>query len=240
MPTGSPSVSKIRQILSRIIGRGDDAPVDPAGPYVPDEYWENRAGALIEAYDSPESWEERGWLRDGVEQAEVPPLLERVSARSALVVGAGSGRQYEFLRPLGLEIRGFDISPTLVEACQLRYPEIETVVDTLIGADERHAPMDAVLSTTVLQHIAPDEIHAAVAAVKSLARQIVVIRETTRLRDASSYQWAHDYRSLFADWRAVDSSITDENDLVTVELMAWMPPQAPDRSPGGIHSTSSS
>lgn len=239
MSTRRVTVSTLRDALTSIVCRRQDAPAQPQGPYVPEEYWENRADALIDAYDSPESWAQRGWIRDGVEQAQVPPLLERVGARSALVVGAGTGRQYEFLRPLGVQIRGFDISPTLVDACRRRYPEIETVVDTLIGAEERYTPVDAVLSTTVLQHIRPEEIDAAVAAVKSLAQRIVVIRETTRLKTASSYQWAHDYRSLFADWRTISSAVTDENEVVRVELIAWAPP-ATYKSPGGTHSTTSS
>ena len=227
----------IKEIFRRITGRGEH-PVAPAGPYVPAEYWENRADALIEAYDAPESWEQRGWLKDGVEEEEVPPLLAREDARSVLVVGAGSGRQYNFLRPLGLEISGFDISPTLVATCQSRYPDIETVVDDLVGAAERHAPVDAVLSTTVLQHIPPHEIRSAVAATKSLARRLVVIRETTYLRESSQYQFAHDYDELFADWRSIHRTVTDENDLVRVELIAWTPPGEPDRPRGDSRSTS--
>ena len=228
----------IREILGRILGHSD-RPVAPAGPYVPAEYWENRADALIEGYDAPESWEQRGWLKDGVEEVEVPPLLARTSARSVLVVGAGSGRQYRFLQSLHLEISGFDISPTLVAACQSRYPEIETVVDDLIGAAERHAPADAVLSTTVIQHIPPHEIRSAVAATKSLARRLVVMRETTYLRDSSQYQFAHDYDELFEDWRSIHRAVTDENDLVRVELIAWTPSPEPDRRRGDSHSTSS-
>jgi len=52
-----------------------------------------------------------------------------------------------------------------------------------------------------------------VAATKSLARRLVVIRETTYLRESSQYQFAHDYDELFADWRSIHRTVTDENDL---------------------------
>lgn len=229
----------IKQIFQRIIGV-DTHSAAPPGVYVPAEYWEDRADALIEGYDAPETWEQRGWLRDGVEEEAIPPLLAGVNARSVLVVGAGSGRQYHFLQPLGLEIRGFDISPTLVAACQRRYPDIETVTDTLIGADDRHPRMDAVLSTTVLQHVPPGEIQPAVAAVKLLAERIAVLRETTYLKEPSGYQWAHDYGALFEDWPIVHRSVTDENDSVRVELIAWTPPVERYRSRGDNHSTDQS
>jgi len=213
----------IRGLLRRIT-RQDGSATAPVGPYVPAEYWEQRADDLIEGYDSPQSWEERGWLRGSVEETVVPRLLERAHARSVLVVGAGSGRQYEFLEPLGLTIRGFDISPTLVATCRRRYPDIDTVVDSLIGAADRHPAMDAVLSTTVLQHVPPHEIHLAVGAIKELATRLVVLRETTYLKDVASYQWAHDYRELFGDWRTLYEEKTDETDRVRVELIAWSPP----------------
>jgi SAM-dependent methyltransferase len=228
-------LSVIKQLLQRIIGV-DDHSIVPAGPYVPAEYWENRADALIEGYDTPETWEQRGWLKDGVEEEAIPALLASANARSVLVVGAGSGRQYRFLRPLGLEIRGFDISPTLVATCKARYPDIETVVDTLVGAADRHPQMDAVLSTTVLQHVPPDEIQPAVAAVKLLAERLVVLRETTYLKEPSGYQWAHDYGALFEDWPIVHRSVTDENDSVRVELIAWIPPLERYRFRGDNHS----
>src|SRR5919201_4635856 len=128
------------------------APLDPAA------YWEMRAPDLVHGYDHPETWAERGWMASGVEEELVPRLLRDRNVASVIVVGAGTGRQYGFLSDLGISVRGFDISPSVVQAARERHPRIETLVDDLLGAEQRHAPADAVLATAVLQHVAPDRI----------------------------------------------------------------------------------
>src|SRR4051794_68906 len=85
------------------VGRGD-------GHYVPDSYWESRANDLISTYDSPETWQSRGWPSYEPEERHLPPLLEKFGIGSVLVVGAGSGREYALLRTSGIDLRGFDIS----------------------------------------------------------------------------------------------------------------------------------
>ena len=155
-------------------------------------------------------------------------------------MGVGSGRQYAFLRPLGVALRGFDISPTLAATARSRYPDIATTVDTVIGAETRYAPADAVLSTTVLQHVPPDEIEAATQAVKLLARRLVILRETTCLTRPSTYHWAHDYDRLFGDWRPALRTVTDTTTLAQVEFMAWERPPGRDTRRAGRHSTTSS
>lgn len=191
--------------------------------YRADEYWEARADDLIETYDRPDTWDSKGWMRAGVEERIVPRLLTDLGARSVLVIGAGSGRQYEFLSPLDAEVRGFDIAPTLVNACRERHPEIETVVDTVVGADERHQPADVVLCTAVLQHVPPAEIEAAAASVQRLAQRAVIIRELTSLSSRSDYAWAHDYPSLFAGWTEVHREATDRHERYEVDLAAFQP-----------------
>ena len=86
-----------------------------------------------------------------------------------------------------------------------------------------HEPADAVVTSTVLQHIPPEEIAAAADAIKTLTRRIVVIRETTYLKHAASYQFAHDYEKLFEPWRAIHRVVTDEHEHVRVELIAFIP-----------------
>jgi SAM-dependent methyltransferase len=191
-----------------------------SGTLGPAEYWEQRAPDLVHGYDHPETWAKRGWMAGGVEEKLVPQLLREHRIGSVLVVGAGTGRQYGFFSDLSIDVRGFDISPALVRAARARHPAVETLVDDLIGAEQRHAPADAVLSTAVLQHVAPEQIHDAVRTVESLARRLIVIREVTWLAVSSTYQWAHDYSSLFSDWDLARQVVTDDNERCRVELRA--------------------
>jgi SAM-dependent methyltransferase len=156
----------------------------------------------------------------GVEEEVVPQLLRQHGIGSVLVVGAGTGRQYGFLDGLGMDVRGFDLAPTLVAAARERHPAIDTVVDDLIGAETRHAPADAVLSTAVLQHVAPEQIHDAARAVIGLARRMIVLREVSWLAAVSPYQWAHDYEALFGEWTVAYRAVTDDNERARVELRA--------------------
>jgi SAM-dependent methyltransferase len=193
----------------------------------PLEFWERRAPDLVHGYDHPETWSKRGWMVGGVEEEVVPELLRQHGIGSVLVVGAGTGRQYGFLDGLGVEVRGFDLAPSLVAAARERHPTIDTVVDDLIGAEARHKPADAVLSTAVLQHVAPERVGDAGRAVAGLARRMIVLREVSWLAAASSYQWAHDYDALFGDWAVAYRAVTDDNERARVELRALVRPQSP-------------
>jgi len=184
-------------------------------------YWNTRAPELIETYDHPETWPERGWMAAGVEEEIVPPLLRELGIESVIVAGAGSGRQYAYLLPLGVHVEGFDLSPRLVRECRSRYPSVRTTRADVVGADRQLASADAVLSSAVLQHVPPQEIEAAVEALGRLARRVVVIRELTGLAERSDYQWVHDYVALFAGWHLWRRLTTDERPGVRVELLAF-------------------
>jgi SAM-dependent methyltransferase len=209
-----PSLTSLRRRLRRGLSVR-------AGSYDPASYWDSRAEELIEVYDHPEEWEARRWTRGGVEEAIVPDLLRRRDVRSVFVVGAGSGRQYSYLLPVVATVRGIDISGRLVAECQRRYPEVITEQDTVVGADARHPPADAVLASAVLQHVKPLEIGAAVESVKCLARELVLLRELTVVDQVSPYQWAHAYREMFADWTLMFEAVTDERPNIRVELLAF-------------------
>jgi trans-aconitate methyltransferase len=155
-------------------------------------------------------------MATGIEEELVPRVLHEHGVRSVLVPGAGSGRQYGYLG--GFSVRGFDLSPTLAAAARERYPNVETAVSDLVDAELVHPPADAVVTTALLQHIPPDRIEAAVASLCALAEKLVVIRETTWLARRSSYQFAHDYDSLFRGWKLLESVVTDENAICRVEL----------------------
>ena len=203
--------------LLRVLSKRGSQPLDAPA------YWEMRAPDLIYGYDHPESWDERSWLSAGVEEKLVPQLLREHAVVSVLVVGAGTGRQYKFLADFGVDVRGFDLSPTLVAAARERHPEIETVVDDLLGAEQRHTVADAVLATAVLQHIDPARIHEAARSVAALARKLIIVREATWLAERSAYQWAHDYQALFSEWELVQCVVTDEAGRYRVELQAFVP-----------------
>jgi hypothetical protein len=209
---------RVRNALGAIYDRLHGA---PTADYAPASYWEGRATDLIEGYDHPESWERRGWMRGEVEEGTVPALLHRGHVETVLVPGAGTGRQYRFLIDAGFRPSGFDISETLVRVCRERFPTVQTNVGSVVNADEHEELADAVVTSAVLQHVRPSEINAAVAALKALALNTVVVRELTRLEVGSQYQFVHDYGRLFFDWEEIYRAITDESEVVRVELFAW-------------------
>jgi SAM-dependent methyltransferase len=185
----------------------------------PAAYWEARADDLTYTFDHPETWERRGWVRGGVEDELVPRLLRECGAQTVLVIGAGSGRQYAYLQDF--DVSGIDISPTLVATCRARYPDITTTVGDITAMTTE--PVDAVVSSAVLQHVRPRDIDDAVDNLKTAAQRVIVIRESTHLAAASDYQFAHDYRSLLKPWVPFYEETTDELDSVTVELIAFRP-----------------
>jgi hypothetical protein len=138
-----------------------------------------------------------------------------------LIPGAGSGRQYRYLLDAGFEPQGFDISRKLVAVCRERFPSVPTWKGSVTDAAARAGPVDAVLTSAVLQHVRPDEIEEAVAALKTTARKLIIIREATRLDVASEYQFAHDYGPLFLDWEEAHRETTDEAANFTTEMIAF-------------------
>ena len=199
---------------------GHRATINPE-TYDPARYWDSRAEELIEIYDHPEDWASLKWMRSGVEEELVPSLLAQRGSRSAFVIGAGSGRQYQYLLPVVETLIGIDISPRLVAECRRRYPTVETEVCSIVGAGDRPRSVDAVVSSAVLQHVPADQIAATVSSVKALARDLVVLRELT-LAAPAAYQWAHSHREMFDEWSLIREMVTDERPGVRVELLAFV------------------
>jgi SAM-dependent methyltransferase len=157
-------------------------------------------------------------MRAGVEEPIVPELLRAAGASSVLVVGAGTGRQYEYLGDF--DVSGIDLSPKLVKLCRQRYPRIETTVGDVTRL--QHESVDAVVSSAVLQHVRPAQITETIDRICQVASRLVILRECTSLAAPRDYQFAHDYRALFgAPWALVHTETTDEFPDVTVELMAF-------------------
>jgi len=89
------------------------------------------------------------------------------------------------------------------------------------GAHLRQEPADVVISSAVLQHVAPAEIREAVESLAQLSRRLLVLRELTTLQSPSSYQWAHDFPELLPDWDLASRETTDRRDGVVVELLVF-------------------
>jgi SAM-dependent methyltransferase len=216
--------SASRICLLATLGRVRQAVRRPEA-YEPSTYWERRSRELIDAYDHPETWIQRDWsIATSPEERVVPELLDLFEVRSVLVAGAGSGRQYEYLEPLGLdEIRGFDLSPTMVAECTRRYPHVPTIIDDVIGCHMHERSADAVLAVTVLQHVRPPEIAAALDSLRRLAGKLLIVLELTEYSGHNSYVFAHDYLSLMRDWRLVSHEDVRARPNERTELLTWAP-----------------
>jgi SAM-dependent methyltransferase len=103
----------------------------------PDEYTRRLAAESL-ADDSPTAWFERLYTEARAGSAVVPWDLAEphhviagwAAARSldgtgrrALIVGAGFGRDAEFIASFGFDTTAFDVSPSAVEDAQRRHPE---------------------------------------------------------------------------------------------------------------------
>jgi trans-aconitate methyltransferase len=163
-------------------------------------------------------------MRAGVEEETVPSLLTIAGCKTVLVPGAGSGRQYRFLLDAGFLPRGFDISERLVKECRSRFPHVATWVGDVAEAQMHSRPVDAVVTSAVLQHVSPEHIARAVRSLKGLASKLIIIREITSLSTPSQYQFAHNYSELLDDCSEIFREATDARDAATVELIAWSTP----------------
>jgi SAM-dependent methyltransferase len=200
--------------------------------YQPDRYWEARSAELISTYDDPSVWRERRWnIASSPEADLVPRLIAEHGIKSVLVVGAGSGRQYAYLQPLGIEVRGFDLSPSLVNECAARYPDVATTVDSVVGCADRQVGADLVLSVTVLQHVPPGDIESAISSLQTLAMRMVVALEFTRFVDPPGYIFAHDYPDLMHGWAQLDRVLVAESERERTECFAWTRPGSPASAP---------
>jgi SAM-dependent methyltransferase len=181
-------------------------------------YWDARAKDLIAAYDQPETWSARKWLRVGAEDDIVPRLLREHGCQTVLVPGAGSGRQYAYLA--GFAVTGFDISKRLVRECRRRHPAARTVHGNVIGCQSLGV-FDATVSSAVLAHIPATEIAAAVRSIQMATRKLVIVREYTWLRDSHPHQQEHNYVTLFDGWTVVHRDVTDDRTDGRAELIAF-------------------
>ena len=86
---------------------------------------------------SSEVWAERDFVGDYATRTLRPPeatLLLRYAdslAGRVLELGCGAGRITGYLGARGGDVLGVDISPTMIDYCRRRYPELEFQVGDL-------------------------------------------------------------------------------------------------------------
>jgi ubiquinone/menaquinone biosynthesis C-methylase UbiE len=143
-------------------------------------FWDERARAFSRA--DAEGWSavcHRGApeyfnaFLDWSQHRALRPLLSAISYRPgdpAVDVGCGTGRWTRELRSLGLNARGFDVAPGMVERARELSPDIFFDV---AGAGELPLPtasQQVVTCITVLHHLAPEQQEQAVTEIGRVLR----------------------------------------------------------------------
>ncbi|MCK9987697.1 MAG: hypothetical protein AzoDbin1_04169 [Azoarcus sp.] len=133
-----------------------------------DEYW-SRQDRVGEVSASPE---------------RIADVVTRVCGLGrALDIGSGEGALVRALLSRGIDAHGIDVSAVVVDRVKRRMPGrvSEASVLALPFAD---ASFDAVVSTDCLEHLAPEDVPAALAEIYRVARRHVVLQiATTEDRD---------------------------------------------------------
>jgi SAM-dependent methyltransferase len=135
---------------------------EPTGWFEP-LYAQARAGSAIVPWDRGAP---NAMLVAWVEAGRLPS-----TARTALVVGCGPGRDSEFLAGQGLRTTAFDISPTAVTLARERHPESSvdyTVADLLALPADWQGNFDLVLESHNVQALPASVRGRAIAAVAPL------------------------------------------------------------------------
>jgi SAM-dependent methyltransferase len=109
--------------------------------------------------------------------SKTPALIQSLVSRYFLApglvmdVGAGTGRDVQWLREKGFAVRGVDASKTLLELARSLNPDVVFVHDSLPElARVEDASVDFVLCSAVLMHVAKSDVGRAV---RSLLRIVV-------------------------------------------------------------------
>lgn len=150
--------------------------------YNPKRYWENRA----------EQWDVQA-EGDKVKKVKLRNIIDGLKFKSVLDVGCGNGRFVDYFK--GKEYLGFDISEKLVDICSEKYPDKEfrvSPVEGLITVDKH----DLVFCYTVLQHVKPENLKAAVDSLKRAGKQLLLI-EPKSFIPSGDYCFDHQYSDYF-------------------------------------------
>lgn len=140
----------------------------------------------VEAYDKGARAYADDWHAQPT-PTDLHDLIRRFFHRASTAdIGCGSGREVAWLNAHGCPAIGYDASPGLLAEARRRYPELQFAAAALPQLDgvARDA-FDNVLCETVIMHLPPDEIAAAVRALVSLLKANGVLYLSWRVtRDA--------------------------------------------------------
>lgn len=161
------------------------------------------ARLAAEAQDDPTGWFERLYTEAAAGDAVVPwdrdepnPLLVAwVSGRDgagkrAMVVGAGLGRDAEYVASLGFHTTAFDVAPTAVRVARSRFPEsvVDYVVaDLLSPPPEWTGAFDLVVESITVQSMPLSVRAAAIANVARLVASAGELLVISGIRDEGTH-----------------------------------------------------
>jgi SAM-dependent methyltransferase len=155
------------------------------------------------AAGKPLDWFEQLYSRASAEGASIPwadrepnqnliELFEKVGdlsfGKRAIKVGCGLGDDAEWLAQQGFDVAAFDISPTAIQECRLRFPDSSV---HYVEADLFNAPLqwtaafDLVQESHTLQVLPPDLRMAAMAKISELVAPGGYLLFIARARDES-------------------------------------------------------
>lgn len=153
-------------------------------------------------YDEKRYWERRSWNWEReakeypIREKELIPWIKKLGVKSVLDIGCGEGRASRMFEKLGIEYSGCDISSHMVEVAKANYPQKNFFVSAAEDLDKNMGyKADLLFVYTCLQHIRPENIDKAVAALKRVGKKMILV-EPTELDDRD-YCFDHPYEKLF-------------------------------------------
>lgn len=167
----------------------------------PDRHTRDLAADAMAEHD-PTAWFDRLYVQANQGEATVPwdhdapqqLLADWVDShgvtghgRSALVIGAGLGRDAEYLAGLGFRTTAFDVSATAVETARQRHPNSTVnyrVADLLTPPEEWVHGFDFVFESLTVQSLPEPPRHAAISRVRELLRSGGILLVVANARDA--------------------------------------------------------
>lgn len=95
-----------------------------------------------------------------------------------------------------------DITPALVDAYYLNTGQNARIIEGSEDLVKYGYKCDAVITTSVLMHIAPDDIQKVCDDLKQVAKKYIIISECVMThKPLAQLNYIYDYNKLFSDWR---------------------------------------
>jgi len=162
---------------------------------------------LSEGFDVADYWEQRAGLGYNEQQVDLfgrlvlKNAIERAKPESLCEIGCGTGMLIRYYKDL-LKAAGCDFSPTMIQESLKRVKFHGWLVDIFlhdITKEPLPTTFDFVMTRTVLMHIPPDKIQAAVHNICDSCNSALIYEysEETAPKDLSRHNWLHNYEALF-------------------------------------------